>query len=176
MIHDVGVGLTWPEIEPVSENDCRDLGLLDSSVQLPFQSGFGTNFYPTVVDKAGCLFFSIISNHPFWNGNKRTAVLAVELFMIAGGMILEMDQTRMYSLAKDTASYKERAAGNKETLDRVTWTIRRYSYPAWRLKKNPREWRKHRDTVRWITEHPLNVPGTSTQQEKFNRGQTLAGA
>ena len=58
--------------------DCIDLNLLESAAEQPFQAGFGMDFYPTIYDKAACLFFSIAGGHICTNGNKRTGVLALD--------------------------------------------------------------------------------------------------
>jgi death-on-curing protein len=54
-------------------NGVRDEHLLDMSVNSPFQT-FGGDLYPTLVDKAAHLTFSLIKNHPFLDGNKRIGV------------------------------------------------------------------------------------------------------
>ena len=69
----------------------------------PFQSAGGQEIYPTVVAKAAALFHSLISNHAFHNGNKRTAVLAMDTFLIGNGYSLALDNDPMYELARDTA-------------------------------------------------------------------------
>jgi death on curing protein len=65
----------------------------------------GQDFYPTVIDKAAALFHSLIANHPYQNGNKRTAVVAVDAFLIGNGHSLALDNKAMYELATQTASY-----------------------------------------------------------------------
>ena len=50
----------------------RDLGLLESAVAQP-RAGFGgKDLYPELADKAAALAFSLVMNHPFADGNKRT--------------------------------------------------------------------------------------------------------
>jgi death-on-curing protein len=80
--------MIWPGTEPVYPHDCLDQNLLASAAVQPFQSGFGMDFYPTVSDKAACLFFSLAGGHIFSNGNKRTAVLALDQFLIANSIYL----------------------------------------------------------------------------------------
>ena len=46
----------------------------------------GEDLYPTVVDKAAALGFSIVMNHPFIDGNKRTGHAAMETFLVLNGM------------------------------------------------------------------------------------------
>lgn len=63
----------------------RDEGLLDSAVNRP-KAGFGeARFYPTIFDKAAALAYSLIKNHPFNNGNKRTALLTTVTFLRFNG-------------------------------------------------------------------------------------------
>lgn len=45
----------------------------------------GAELYPTVVEKAASLGFSLIQNHPFVDGNKRTAHATLETFLVLNG-------------------------------------------------------------------------------------------
>ena len=51
----------------------RDKGALESAINRPYQTFDGQELYPSPIDKAAAIFESIISNHPFIDGNKRTA-------------------------------------------------------------------------------------------------------
>ncbi len=53
----------------------RDRGLLESAVARPQASAFGVDAYPDLVNKAAALLHSLVLNHAFVDGNKRTAVL-----------------------------------------------------------------------------------------------------
>lgn len=59
----------------------RDMDLLEAAVQRPMQSVFGQDAYPTLEAKASALLHSIARNHPFADGNKRTATVGA-LFML----------------------------------------------------------------------------------------------
>lgn len=63
----------------------RDLGALESAVAQPRMTFCGKELYPTIVEKAAALGFSLIQNHPFLNGNKRTAHAAMETFLVLNG-------------------------------------------------------------------------------------------
>jgi death on curing protein len=63
----------------------RDLGLLDSAVAQPQMSFGGTDLYPTIVEKASALGYSLILNHAFIDGNKRIGQAAMEAFLVANG-------------------------------------------------------------------------------------------
>lgn len=63
------------------QSTLRDRGLLESAVRRPEASAFGEDAYPTLEEKAAALLHSIVLNHAFVDGNKRTATLAVVLFL-----------------------------------------------------------------------------------------------
>jgi death-on-curing protein len=60
----------------------RDLGGIASAVSQPKVSVGGQDAYPTLIDKAAALGFSLIRNHGFLDGNKRIAHAAMEVFLI----------------------------------------------------------------------------------------------
>jgi death-on-curing protein len=63
----------------------RDAGLLDSACHRPAASAFGDDAYPTLLLKAAALLHSLTANHPFIDGNKRTAWLATVVFLRDNG-------------------------------------------------------------------------------------------
>lgn len=64
----------------------RDIGLLESAIAQPRMTFSGEDLYPGLLEKAVALGFSIIMNHPFVDGNKRTGHAATETFLILNGM------------------------------------------------------------------------------------------
>lgn len=56
-------------------------GVLESALRRPYQVVFGTELYPTPFDKAAALAQTLAHDHPFRDGNKRTATLAVREFL-----------------------------------------------------------------------------------------------
>lgn len=69
----------------------RDLGLLESAVAQPLMTYGGQDLYPTLIEKAVALGFSLIKNHPFNDGNKRVGHAALETFLVINGR--EIDAT-----------------------------------------------------------------------------------
>ena len=63
----------------------RDRGLLQSALARPAAAFGGQDLYESVPAKAAALMHSIVSNHAFVDGNKRVAVAAAELFLLANG-------------------------------------------------------------------------------------------
>jgi len=63
----------------------RDIGLLESAIAQPRMTFGGEDLYPSLLEKAAALGFSIIMNHPFVDGNKRTGHAATETFLVLNG-------------------------------------------------------------------------------------------
>ena len=149
-----------PGDEPVGPHEPRDQGLLASAVARPFQSAFGEEPYKTIFEKGAVLFHSLIANHPFHNGNKRTAVLALDHFLLANGWCLILDdRSEMYSLAKETASYRERGISHNDILKHIIQVFEQKTLSFRRLRKTPgaaQLYRVIRASRHWIRNHPLN--------------------
>ena len=58
-------------------NGIRDVGVLESAIARPFQTFGGEDLYPTFFEKTAAIGESLIINHPFIDGNKRTRALAI---------------------------------------------------------------------------------------------------
>lgn len=69
----------------------RDLGGIESAVAQPQMMFSGRELYPTVADKATALCFSLVTNHPFIDGNKRIGHAATETFLMLNGYELDAD-------------------------------------------------------------------------------------
>lgn len=69
----------------------RDLAALESALAQPRMTFGGKELYPTIVEKASALAFSIIQNHPFVDGNKRMGHAAMEIFLVFNGFEIEAE-------------------------------------------------------------------------------------
>jgi death on curing protein len=56
----------------------QEVGLLESAIAQPRMTFGGEDLYPSLLEKAAALGFSIIMNHPFVDGNKRTGHAVTE--------------------------------------------------------------------------------------------------
>lgn len=66
----------------------RDLGLVESALARP-KATFGSQYlYESIFDKAAALLQSLLKNHPFMDGNKRTALVSAGLFLKKNGYSL----------------------------------------------------------------------------------------
>ncbi len=82
----------------------RDRGLLQSALNSPFQSFEGKELYPSLLSKAAALCRSIICNHPFVDGNKRTGIHVMLIFLEINGVQPDYTQDELISLGLGAAS------------------------------------------------------------------------
>lgn len=73
----------------------RDAGLLDAAVHRPQATFAGEDLYPTLFDKAGALCHSLIKNHAFVDGNKRTSLLSAMTFLELNGYVFTCGQEEL---------------------------------------------------------------------------------
>lgn len=76
---------------PEEQIGIKDINLLESAINRPKQSVFGEDAYPTLFDKAAALYQSLVSNHPFYNANKRTALMSTIIFLKKNGYNLRLN-------------------------------------------------------------------------------------
>ena len=84
----------------------RDEGHLSSVAKAPVQTVFGAEQYPTVFDKAAVYFRNIIGDHPFTDGNKRTAVTVTAIFLMRNGHELKSSQSELEAFTVNVATQK----------------------------------------------------------------------
>lgn len=84
----------------------RDNGLLDSALNMPFQSFNNEELYPSIQGKAARLCYSIINNNPFIDGNKRIGILAMLVFLNINHVIIQCKDDDIIDLGLGVASGK----------------------------------------------------------------------
>lgn len=89
----------------------RDVGLLESAINSPFQQFGNEDLYPTIQQKASRLCFGLVNNHPFIDGNKRIGAHVMLVFLALNGIELEYTQDDLSStilkLASNEISYQQ---------------------------------------------------------------------
>jgi death-on-curing protein len=81
----------------------RDFGLLESAVMRPQASAFGEDAYSTIHEKSAALLHGVARNHPFVDGNKRTAWAATSVFYQINGYTMTVDDGSVVGLVVDVA-------------------------------------------------------------------------
>ena len=79
----------------VMEKGIHDQGLLESAVHTPFQTFGGIDLYPSVFDKAARLCYGLAKDHPFHDGNKRTALHSMLVYLGVHDIYLLYDAATM---------------------------------------------------------------------------------
>lgn len=96
----------------------HDLGLLESALYRP-----QTGYYADLLEMAAALFESLLMNHPFVDGNKRTAFFATDVFLRLNGWVIRVEPVEAHEFL---VSGLERGELRFETL--LAW-LRRVTSP-----------------------------------------------
>lgn len=99
----------------VLSSGVRDENLLASAVNTPFQTFMGNYLYPSIYDKAAQLCYGIANNHPFTDGNKRTALHSMYVYLILNGFDITATQQDVENMIIDVA------AGNMTNTELAQW-------------------------------------------------------
>ena len=75
----------------------RDINLLDSAINRPFQTFDKKDLYPSPVEKSAAIFESLIINHPFIDGNKRIAYVLMRLVLLQYNLDINANQDEKYN-------------------------------------------------------------------------------
>ena len=70
--------------------------LLDSALNWPYQTFDGQELYPTPIDKEAAILESIVKNHPFSDGNKRTGYVLARLLLMNKQIDIHADEEQKY--------------------------------------------------------------------------------
>ena len=84
----------------------RDLPLLESAVERPQASFMGEDLYPNIFTKAAALMHSMVLNHPFLDGNKRTATVTASAFLHFNGFDVKVSQQELIEISLNVESKK----------------------------------------------------------------------
>lgn len=97
--------------EPIPDFTTRFPNILESCLATPFQSFSKISLYPSLVSKAAMLFYLMIKNHPFQNGNKRIAMTTLFVFLSRNKKWVKVDTQELYNftvwIAQSPAQFME---------------------------------------------------------------------
>jgi len=99
-IHDSVIGLIG------GMSGLRDTAALASCVAQPKTAVFGQERFPTLFDKAAAYCYFIVRLHPFFDGNKRTGLVAAVTFLLDHDVRPIFDEDRMHEAIIDVATGK----------------------------------------------------------------------
>lgn len=94
----------------------RDIGLIESAIARPQSSFGGEDLYQTLFDKAAALFHSLMFNHAFVDGNKRTTMTVSARFLYINGYKLEVDN-------QEFVAFPLRVENNHLSLEEISYWL-----------------------------------------------------
>ena len=90
--------MAWTE--PIPDFSTRYTNALERSIEAPFQTFGGRQLYPGLLKKSSILFYLMVKNHPFQNGNKRIAMTTLFYFLFQNKKWLKVDNQELYNFAR----------------------------------------------------------------------------
>lgn len=115
--------LSWDE--PIPDFSSSDKGVLQSCVSNAFQTYGKKELYPGFYDKASVLFYQMIKNHPFINGNKRIALTTLSVFLFINGKWIDIENKEIYEFAVWVAKSNPKA--KRGTIQAIKDLIRKHT-------------------------------------------------
>jgi death-on-curing protein len=100
----------------------RDVGLLDAALARPQATFGGDDLYPDLWTKGAALVHSLVHNHPFVDGNKRTALAAAAIF-------LELNGYRLVSSNVEAVDFIRGVIADQMELEELAAWLRTHSRP-----------------------------------------------
>ncbi|MBI2029434.1 type II toxin-antitoxin system death-on-curing family toxin [Candidatus Gottesmanbacteria bacterium] len=94
--------------------------LLHSSVERPKATFGGLDLYPSIFEKVAALIHSLIQNHPFDDGNKRTALAATVRFLRINGYLLKHP-------VEETVNFTLNIQKKQFTFEKISGWLKKHS-------------------------------------------------
>jgi len=106
--------------QPFPPFSTRFIGVLESCLSSPLQQAGGKDLYPDFEDKIAFLFYLMIKNHPFLNGNKRLAIATLLVTLFGNKKWLKVGERIFYDFAVEVSSSK------REDKDAIIVKIKKF--------------------------------------------------
>jgi len=110
--------------EPIPAFSTRFPSILESCLGTPLQGFSGRSLYHGLISKAAILFYLMVKNHPFQNGNKRIAMTTLFVLLHKNKKWLKVDNQELYNFATWVAASPARL--KDETVKAVEKFIKTY--------------------------------------------------
>lgn len=106
----------------------KDTNLFISALYEPMQTFDKQELYPDIITKASCYLRSFAMNHPFFDGNKRTALMATVIFLERNGYEVIADNDKMYK-------FVEKVVKGKLEITSIARRLKKFIKPMPRRKR-----------------------------------------
>lgn len=101
----------------------RDLGLIESAVERPKATFDAEDLYPDIFTKAATLMHSLLKNHAFVDGNKRTAYSS-------SGIFLKLNGYKLQNMHKESLEFAMSVENNSLSLEEIAKWLQKHSKKA----------------------------------------------
>ena len=146
-IHDELVSDFANRKDPISPPGLKSIDLLESACFHPKTSLNGIYKYCTIESVAAALLYALVHNHPFHNGNKRTALVSMLAFLDKNGITLQCSDNELFDFVLEVAKHSLVSSSDRYKPDREICKITEWIVKNSRIVKRgnrPIEWRKLR--------------------------------
>lgn len=146
-IHNALVADCQDHHDPISPPGIKSQALLQSAIGRPLTAIGQTAKYPTVEMAAAALFHALVHNHAFHNGNKRTALVVLLVFLDENGFAMTCDEDALFKLVLQLAQHALSQGPRNELTDRETLYVAQWikDHSRWLEKGDrPLSWRRLR--------------------------------
>lgn len=127
--------------DPISPPGVKDRNLFSSAVNRPQTAAAK---YPTVELAGAALMHSLVHNHPFFNGNKRTALVSLLVFLDENGFLLTTDEDEVFRFTLRVAQHRLVQKGLTQLSDREVLAIAEW------IRGNCRPIDKTQRPIKWV--------------------------
>ena len=137
--------------DPISPPGVKDESLLSSAVHRPQTSLGSSRKYESVEMAAAALFHSIVLNHAFFNGNKRTGLVSLIAFLDAHKVVLTCSRSDLFRMTLRVASHALEPTSADNLAAREVLEIAQWSKSNSRVvdrQERPMQWLKLRKRLR----------------------------
>lgn len=106
----------------------KDTDLFNSALNQPKQTFDGIDLYPDIISKASCYLRSFAMDHPFFDGNKRTALMSAVIFLERNGYEITADNNKMYKFVENIVINKLSVEEISNKLKKIVKPRRKRGY------------------------------------------------
>ncbi|XAQ41720.1 type II toxin-antitoxin system death-on-curing family toxin [Ralstonia solanacearum] len=156
--------------DPISPHGVRDTNLIEMAVHRPQTSLGGIEKYRSIESKAAALFHSLVQNHPFHNGNKRTALVSTVRYLDLNRRRVYGTDDELFDLVTSVADGTLPDASGRLTVEEVVEGVRawfmRHTFPT---QERIREMRIEEFLAR-ASESGCRVRRTADRQDWYIQG------
>lgn len=129
--------------DPLDPPGVRSIQLLESAVHRPQTSLGGHLKYPTVEMAGAALLHALVHDHPFHNGNKRTALVSLLVFLDENGVTLTCDEDALFKMVLQLAQHAIAEGPRQELPDREVLAVAQW------IRQNSRLLEKGDRAIPW---------------------------